>query len=55
MRYRRRDTIAYMPQTFEMLKFADEMDLEDSAHRSLSQIEVLPAIDSDSDLFDLFE
>ncbi|KAE9421676.1 hypothetical protein Angca_000115, partial [Angiostrongylus cantonensis] len=32
----RRDTIAFMPQTMEILKFADEMDLED---RSASRME----------------
>ncbi|EPB77694.1 hypothetical protein ANCCEY_03198 [Ancylostoma ceylanicum] len=38
----RRDTIAFMPQTMEMLKFADEMDLED---RSASRLEEIPLID----------
>ncbi|PAV74675.1 hypothetical protein WR25_19457 [Diploscapter pachys] len=40
----RRDTIAFMPETMmEMLKFADEMDMDD--HRSLGQIETQPLID----------
>ncbi|VDP41383.1 unnamed protein product [Heligmosomoides polygyrus] len=38
----RRDTIAFMPQTMEMLKFADEMDLED---RSASRLEEAPLIE----------
>ncbi|VDM57923.1 unnamed protein product [Angiostrongylus costaricensis] len=38
----RRDTIAFMPQTMEILKFADEMDLED---RSASRMEEAPLID----------
>ncbi|KAK6027455.1 hypothetical protein OSTOST_06513 [Ostertagia ostertagi] len=38
----RRDTIAFQPQTMEMLKFADEMDLED---RSASRLEEAPLIE----------
>ncbi|KJH42158.1 Ion channel [Dictyocaulus viviparus] len=41
----RRDTIAFMPQTMEILKFADEMDLED---RSASRLEEAPLIDKAS-------
>ncbi|KAK6731852.1 hypothetical protein RB195_007981 [Necator americanus] len=38
----RRDTIAFMPQTMEMLKFADELDMED---RSASRLEEIPLIE----------
>ncbi|VDO44499.1 unnamed protein product [Haemonchus placei] len=38
----RRDTIAFQPQTMEMLKFADEQDLED---RSASRLEEAPLIE----------
>uniref|UniRef100_A0A1I7W7J6 BAR domain-containing protein n=1 Tax=Heterorhabditis bacteriophora TaxID=37862 RepID=A0A1I7W7J6_HETBA len=38
----RRDTIAFMPQTMEMLKFADEMDMED---RSASRLEETPLLE----------
>ncbi|WKX92101.1 hypothetical protein Q1695_010269 [Nippostrongylus brasiliensis] len=38
----RRDTIAFIPQAMEMLKFADEMDLED---RSASRLEEAPLIE----------
>ncbi|CAI5438171.1 unnamed protein product [Caenorhabditis angaria] len=37
----RRDTIAFMPQTMEMIKFADEQDLEE---RSVSRREDLPTV-----------
>ncbi|VDM47548.1 unnamed protein product [Toxocara canis] len=39
IKHERRDTIAFMPQTIEALKFADEMDLDDNSHRSTSRIE----------------
>uniref|UniRef100_A0A0M3HJW6 Aminoglycoside phosphotransferase n=1 Tax=Ascaris lumbricoides TaxID=6252 RepID=A0A0M3HJW6_ASCLU len=32
LQHGRRDTIAFMPQSIEGLKFADEMDLDDSLH-----------------------
>ncbi|CAJ0608565.1 unnamed protein product [Cylicocyclus nassatus] len=38
----RRDTIAFQPQTMEILKFADEQDLED---RSASRLEEVPLIE----------
>uniref|UniRef100_A0A914UX15 Potassium channel domain-containing protein n=1 Tax=Plectus sambesii TaxID=2011161 RepID=A0A914UX15_9BILA len=40
----RRDTIAFMPQSFEALKFADEMDMDDTSHRSVSRMNSNPVI-----------
>ena len=31
----RRDTIAFMPQSIEALKFADDIDFEEASHRSV--------------------
>ncbi|CAJ0964009.1 unnamed protein product, partial [Mesorhabditis belari] len=47
----RRDTIAFMPQTVETLKFADEGEPED---RSLSRVEELPLLDKSVDLWAFF-
>ncbi|KAJ1351599.1 hypothetical protein KIN20_007681 [Parelaphostrongylus tenuis] len=49
----RRDTIAFMPQTMEILKFADEMDLEDRS-RSVSRMEEAPLIDEASSSLDFY-
>ena len=38
----RRDTIAFMPQTMEILRFADEQDMEE---RSTSRLEEVPLMD----------
>ncbi|VDK58599.1 unnamed protein product [Anisakis simplex] len=37
-KHERRDTIAFMPQTIEALKFADEMDMDEN-HRTMSRVE----------------
>uniref|UniRef100_A0AAF5Q1G9 Ion_trans_2 domain-containing protein n=2 Tax=Wuchereria bancrofti TaxID=6293 RepID=A0AAF5Q1G9_WUCBA len=34
---KRRDTIAFTPQSFEALRFADELDVDDTVHRALSR------------------
>uniref|UniRef100_A0A915PN87 Potassium channel domain-containing protein n=1 Tax=Setaria digitata TaxID=48799 RepID=A0A915PN87_9BILA len=41
-KYKRRDTIAFMPQSFEALRFADELDVDDTIHRTLSQNHLSP-------------
>ncbi|CAG9533758.1 unnamed protein product [Cercopithifilaria johnstoni] len=38
---KRRDTIAFMPQSFEALRFADELDVDDTVHRALSRNHLL--------------
>ncbi|CAD6196497.1 unnamed protein product [Caenorhabditis auriculariae] len=47
----RRDTIAFMPQTMEMLKFADEQDLEDRSVRGIDE----PFIDKTLTMVDVLE
>ncbi|CAJ0573519.1 unnamed protein product, partial [Mesorhabditis spiculigera] len=47
----RRDTIAFMPQTVETLKFADEGDQEE---RSLSRVEELPLLDKSVEVWAVF-
>ncbi|VDO44523.1 unnamed protein product [Brugia timori] len=34
---KRRDTIAFTPQSFEALRFADELDVDDTVHRTFSR------------------
>ncbi|EFO25545.2 hypothetical protein LOAG_02945 [Loa loa] len=34
---KRRDTIAFTPQSFEALRFADELDVDDTVHRAFSR------------------
>ncbi|CAI4230185.1 unnamed protein product [Auanema sp. JU1783] len=48
----RRDTIAFMPQTMEILRFADEQDMEE---RSCSRIEEAPLIDRTSRMVDVLQ
>lgn len=40
----RRDTIAFMPQSIEALKFADEMDMDETSHRSVSRMNSNPVV-----------
>uniref|UniRef100_A0AC34Q6F8 Potassium channel domain-containing protein n=1 Tax=Panagrolaimus sp. JU765 TaxID=591449 RepID=A0AC34Q6F8_9BILA len=52
MKQHRRDTIAFMPQSIEALKFADDMDMDDASHRSVQA--PIPFLDSEtSSLLDL--
>lgn len=44
----RRDTIAFMPQTMEVIKFADEQDLEE---RSFSRHDDVPSLGGKSSGF----
>lgn len=37
----RRDTIAFMPQTMEILRFADEQDMEERSTRGVEEIPLL--------------
>lgn len=46
LKQHRRDTIAFMPQSIEALKFADDMDLDDASHRSVPL--PIPYLDSES-------